>query len=329
MGHHHDDRAWTEAWSDAYRTSEPAETGKGRRRAGRSPRTRSVLLATGLLVLGISSVGVAQSTGVVNLGERNGTATDETEIIAREAAGTGAKGGYSTRQSNLSNSGGGAIYGCRSTAGGTPANKLPCLRGNNLSTGLAFEFAFEGPVGGTINSRVAGDSRKPFTTNATGVATGLNADRVDGANVSDIVGFSSADATNRANAAKTRWALVNEAGQIEAQSGGFRAVNCYQANDNCYIDAGEDVTNNGLGATISAANTDGSPVLSGEIGVAACFNTTVNCAPAGTDTNNGGNAGVILVAPRDSDGSDFEAGAPDPGPPAADEAARFYVTVTG
>jgi len=33
---------------------------------------------------------------------------------------------------------------------------------------------------------VGGDSAKPFTTNATGVATGLNADRVDSKNADDI-----------------------------------------------------------------------------------------------------------------------------------------------
>ena len=39
--------------------------------------------------------------------------TKETEIIANV-------GTYGTRQSNKSNNGGGAIYGCRSAAGGTP-----------------------------------------------------------------------------------------------------------------------------------------------------------------------------------------------------------------
>ena len=310
----HDDRAWTEAWSDAYGDSEPPETRKRRLRPGRSPRTRSVLLATGLLVLGISSVGVAQSTGVVNLGERNGTATDETEIIANEAAGSGAKGGYSTRQSNLSNSGGGAIYGCRSTAGGTPANKLPCLRANNLSTGMAFEFAFSGPVGGTIDSRVAGDSRRPFTTNATGVASGLNADRVDGANATDLLTASAADAQNRANGAKTRWALVNEAGQIEQQSGGFTLVNCYQANDNCYISAGEDVRDNAIVSQIAVNNSDGTPRFTGETGTAPCGATFVNCAPPGTEAND-----VLVVTPRDSAGAAA----------AADNRFRFYVTVSG
>ena len=102
----------------------------------------------------------------------------ETEIIADNST-------YGTRQSNKSNSGGGAIYGCRSLPGGTPANNEPCIRSNNLNTGLAFEMKTDGALGGTIVTK-PGDASKPFTTNATGVATGLNADRVDGKHAADI-----------------------------------------------------------------------------------------------------------------------------------------------
>jgi hypothetical protein len=106
--------------------------------------------------------------------------TSETEIIANTPT-------YGTRQSNKSDNGGGAIYGCRSAAGGTAAKNEPCIRSNNLSTGLAFEFASAGLVGGTINVTKGGDAAKPFTTNATGIATGLNADRVDSKSAADIV----------------------------------------------------------------------------------------------------------------------------------------------
>ena len=103
----------------------------------------------------------------------------ETEIIADNST-------YGTRQSNKSNSGGGAIYGCRSLPGGTPANNEPCIRSNNLNTGLAFEMKTDGTLGGTIVTK-PGDTSRPFTTNATGVATGLNADRIDGKHAADIV----------------------------------------------------------------------------------------------------------------------------------------------
>ncbi len=164
-----------------------------RRLLGRAPRTRSVLAATGLLVLGISSFAVAQTDleDFVREGVRNGTTNSETEIITNVGSTTGPKGGYSTRQSNLSASGGGAIYGCRSKAGGsaaTPRPQNPCVRANNLSTGLAFEFnATHGDIGGLFSVGGGGDAKKPFITNATGVATGLNADRLDNLDAAAIV----------------------------------------------------------------------------------------------------------------------------------------------
>ena len=148
------------------------------RKSARSPRMRSVLAATGLLVIGLSPFAVARTGDVLREGERNGTSTRETEIISNIRATPGPKGGYSTRQSNLSSTGGGAIYGCRSSSATTSD---PCVRASNLSSGRAFEFsASNGLVAGVISAGAGGDTKKPFTTNATGVATGLNADRVDG-----------------------------------------------------------------------------------------------------------------------------------------------------
>ena len=79
----------------------------------RSPRTRSVLLATGLLVLGLAPFGVAATGDALREGQRNGTANRETEIVSRTNETGGTKGGYATRQSNLSSSGGGANKGGR------------------------------------------------------------------------------------------------------------------------------------------------------------------------------------------------------------------------
>src|SRR4051812_31781536 len=114
--------------------------------------------------------------------------TRETEIIANN-------GTYGTRQSNKSDNGGGAIYGCRSGEGGPGKGNEPCLRASNIAKGYAFEFESRGTQGGAITVGNGGDTTKPFTTNATGVADGLNADRVDGRNASDIV--SDAQAQNR------------------------------------------------------------------------------------------------------------------------------------
>jgi hypothetical protein len=103
--------------------------------------------------------------------------THETGIIANTST-------YGTRQSNKSDNGGGAIYGCRSGPGGTVAHNEPCIRANNLNGGLAFEFATTGTQGGLITAGTAGGS--PFTTTATGVASGLNADRVDSLDAAQI-----------------------------------------------------------------------------------------------------------------------------------------------
>jgi hypothetical protein len=101
----------------------------------------------------------------------------ETEIIANVNT-------YGTRQSNKSNNGGGAVYGCRSAAGGTPKGNEPCVRASNLTNGRAFEFNANG---GTEVGAITGPAAAaPFTTTATGVATGLNADKVDGKDATEL-----------------------------------------------------------------------------------------------------------------------------------------------
>ena len=103
--------------------------------------------------------------------------TKETQIIANVNS-------YGTRQSNKSNNGGGAVYGCRSAAGGTPKGNEPCVRASTLADGRAFEFNANG---GTEVGAITGPATAaPFTTTAKGVATGLNADQVDGKSADEI-----------------------------------------------------------------------------------------------------------------------------------------------
>jgi len=164
---------------------------KARRVLSRAPRTRSVVAATGMLVICVAPFASARTGGNLREGVRNGTTTNETQVISNIASSTGPTGGYSTRQSNLSSSGGGAVYGCRSAVGGSaakPRPQNPCIRANNLSTGYAFEFnASDGPIAGLISAGTGGDTKKPFVTNATGVATGLNSDRLDNLDAAQIV----------------------------------------------------------------------------------------------------------------------------------------------
>ena len=142
-----------------------------------------------------------------------------------------------------------------------------------------------------------------------------------------------------------RWVLVNAAGQIEAQSGGFEIKVAYdQVNNtgaavpagairNVYIDANEDLTDNGLVATIALQNqvdqsnpanpvnngtvagSDTNPEFSGEITLTRCaIAGVVACAPTGTN-----DANHFVVSPRLSDGGFTD----------NTNRKRFYVVITG
>lgn len=151
------------------------------------------LAAAVTLAVMVAPLGVAATGDALRESVRNGTSSQETEIIGQFNATDGPKGGYVTRQSNTQtgpNAGGGAIYGCRGAAGGTAAGSAPCLRATNLADGYAFELASGGSVGGliTLGDPTVPNPGRPFVTNATGVATGLNADQVDGLDAGDLAG---------------------------------------------------------------------------------------------------------------------------------------------
>jgi hypothetical protein len=201
-------------------------------------KKRTIVLLAGLAAMIAAPFAIAAGEGQpLDGGARNPSNnqsqayTRETEVIANNAT-------YGTRQSNKSDNGGGAIYGCRSKEGGTPRAMRPCLRATNLSSGLAFEYQTEGPLGGTFEVGRGGDGTKPFTTNATGVATGLNADRVDGKSADDFVAkdgkaadadkLDGRDSTDFASAGSLAFAKVTAAGNVDggrgAQSASFDAA---------------------------------------------------------------------------------------------------------
>ena len=289
------------------------------RHATGTPRTRAVAVATGLFAVIIAPLSVAATGDTLREGTRNGTTRAETEIVSNIGATTARKGGYSTRQSNLSSTGGGAVYGCRSGAGGSAASppQNPCVRANNLNTGFAFEFnATNGAVGGLISVGAGGDTKKPFTTNATGVADGLNADRVDGQNATDIVAaaqqgvLSQLGATGPtgpagANGVSSRFFVLGEDGKIVEQSGGFEVIDAYSTNANAYIDANQDLAGKGITSSVTLQNkinlsgdSAPDPSFSGLVSSARCQTDAVECAPAGAK-----NAESLVIAPRNIDGS--------------------------
>ncbi|MCX6399808.1 MAG: hypothetical protein NTX33_07755 [Propionibacteriales bacterium] len=141
-----------------------------------------------------------------------------------------------------------------------------------------------------------------------------------------------------------RWLLINANGQIEAQSGGFTVAAAYptlantaatgdnslRAAGNVYINSGEDLSNNGIVATIGlqnqldqnadgitngrAALPDANPEFSGEISASVCgVAGVVACAPLGTN-----NTDHFVVSPRNSDGTVTQPGARK----------RFYVVIS-
>jgi hypothetical protein len=167
-----------------------------------------IVIATAAAAMIITPFALAAGEGrPIDGGRRNPSANQslaynqETEIIANVST-------FGTRQSNKSTSGGGAIYGCRARAG-----TRSCVRASNLSNGRAFSFASNS---GNEVGRIDGPAAAaPFTTSATGVATGLNADRVDGQSASEIVTAAQAD---------NKFAIVSAAGALGAQRGATAAA---------------------------------------------------------------------------------------------------------
>jgi hypothetical protein len=157
-----------------------------------SRRTSTIVLA-GVVVLIGSPLAFSATRDNLREGVRNpakGAAAEETQIIANTS-----QDAYGTRQSNLGD-GGAAIYGCRSAldpqAIGDPKRSTPCVRANNLANGKAFDFQVKlSRIAGVIqigpSLTVPKPDSAPFVTNGTGVAVGLNADRVDSLNGNEIV----------------------------------------------------------------------------------------------------------------------------------------------
>jgi hypothetical protein len=208
---------------------------------------------------------------------------------------------YATQQSNLRQGDGGAArYGCRSSA----ANEY-CLLSKNTGGGGSFRFTSANSLlGGIIDvdppqGKTARDA-KPFTTNATGVATGLNADEVDGMSATDIV--KAAQAQNPAGAAPSfAFARVGADGKTDqSRSQGVTDANVTKSVTGVYCFTG--LTSK---PKVANANLDGS---AGEVAV----DTTTD--KPGADCNNAVNV-ELIVRTFDSAGKPADHG--------------FYVTITG
>ena len=246
-------------------------------------RSRDVIVASVVIGLFATPLAVAATTGSLDGGKRNPSSntsqeyTRETQIIGDIAQGKGGQaagtGGYTTRQSNKSSSGGGAIYGCRATAG-----KNSCLVADNLSTGSAFQF-ISGPnadhVGEILFSGTGTSSHAPFVTNATGLVKNLNAEMVNGKRSSDLI------ATDQ-----LLFAVVDSAGSLGNTRGGTGATKTSNSPPTYSVTFGSDLSKCAFTATPTdtsagtlAVNTgaDAKSVTVTESGTAAGFHLQVTC----------------------------------------------------
>jgi hypothetical protein len=192
---------------------------------------RGRVIAIAAIACALIAAPVAFATGEghpFSLGKRNpaaGNAAAESQVIANVDKGKGGTGpntgGYSTRQSNLSKSGGGAIYGCRATTGNEA-----CISANNLANGDAFRFQ-AGPNAPDVGQiRFGADikqlvNKPPFVTNGTGTVTNLSADKLDGLDSTDLLSTKAAadkyathDEVKFAQTNLGPYAVVNAAGAI-------------------------------------------------------------------------------------------------------------------
>ena len=158
-----------------------------------------------MLVICVAPFASARTGGPLREGVRNGTTTSETQVISNIASTTDRDRRLldpAVQPLPLRRRRGLRLPLGGRRLGGDPRPQNPCIRANNLSTGFAFEFnASDGAMAGLITVGTGGDATKPFVTNATGVATGLNADRVDGL---DAAGRSSLRRGSRPASTPTR-----------------------------------------------------------------------------------------------------------------------------
>ena len=226
-------------------------------------------LATGILVLGIAPFGIAATGDALREGVRNGTATKETEIISTNAHGlhdAPVQQVHHRRRRDL---------------------RLPFDRGR-LRRQPAQEPVHprEQPVHGLrvrVQRHGRGERRHDHRRRRRRRQAAVHDQRHGRGHRPER----RPRRRRRAAALKTRWLLVNEAGQIEEQSGGFTILDAYQTNQNVYIDSGSSLEGKGLKATIAIQNklnvdtTDAAadPVFNGEVSVARCQTVAVECAP--------------------------------------------------
>jgi hypothetical protein len=234
-----------------------------------------IMICASVLAVGVASVATGAVGSAVLIGKRN-AAAGTTAIV-------GTTSGFATRQSNAQNGDGGAAsYGCRADA-----SHESCLYVLNHSGGRAFTFQASGGAtnGGIITvappAGKTADDVSPFTTSAHGVATGLNADRVDGQSASDLT----AAAQAAVDKAKPLFAAVNADGTIAGNRGLAQAAAVQHTGDGAYtVTFGSDVSKCAYTAT-ETTTTDAGAVAVAPVAASTTALTVVTRAGGGADGN--------------------------------------------
>lgn len=238
---------------------------------------------------------------------------------------------------------------------------------NKSLTSADFRGSLKGKTGSRGRTGAAGNNGNNGAAGPAGPAGSAGAAGAAGARGATGAQGPKGDVGAVGPAGPSRFVLVNAQGVIEQQSGGFRIANAYPssgagnangANGNVYIESGdEDLTNNGIVATIAPenqynqdgiggptgptgnagandANPDTNPEFSGEITATKCaIAGVVACAPndltanGGTGTSTNAN-NYLVVSPRLSDGrrtSDGESPVANSTP----NRKRFYIIISG
>ena len=232
---------------------------------------RAAIICSLILAIGVPSVAMGFGEGRnMLLGKRNPSnnpalaLSTETEIIANNST-------YGTRQSNKKDGdGGGAIYGCRSSAGNEP-----CVKAANLKGGRAFEFTTVGAEGGFIQTGNVNGA--PFSTNATGVAKGLNADRVDGKEAADFAAASDVTALQ----GSLLFAAVSATGTVSASrpATGVTAAKAADPSNVYTVNFGKDISKCSFTASPVGSAAAQAPGVAGTPGNANAVNVDTGTDP--------------------------------------------------
>jgi hypothetical protein len=224
---------------------------------------RYAVISSLILALLVAPLAIAANGDPMTAGGRT-TFTGITRVLGNSST-------YATQQSNLNNGDGGAArYGCRSNPG-----REACLLSKNLGGGAAFRFqAATALLGGTIEVEPPpGKSPadvKPFTTNATGVATGLNADQVDGMSADEILKQSQQDAA----AASTYARVAADGNSDESRSQSVADANVAHAGVGVYCFTGLKTAPRNAGVTLDGVPGETSVDTTTSAPGAVCNNAT-------------------------------------------------------